>query len=225
LTYIPLFFDPKGFRVLVFGGGEVGSRRARMFAEAGAHVSIIALEFSERAKELSQKGMAELVRLDVLREHDRVEALIDKADIVVIATGNPRVDNEVYEMASRKGKLINNATDSSKGNVIVPFMGEVGGFHIAVTTLGKSSIAAKHALRRLIKTLENDKQLQALLHSLSRIKEELKSTINDPRKRMDIYKAIENDEKFWSMINQGDPDKAYKRARQLLNTYKRVEGQ
>lgn len=221
MPHIPLFVDPKGLNVVVFGGGKVGARRARMFAEAGARVYIAALDFSKEAEELSRRGLATLVRLNLLEQEGREEArkLIERSDMVVVATSSPEANKTVYMIASSMGKLINNAADSSKGNVVVPFAGRAGGFYVAVTTLGESSIAAKHALRKALETLGGDESLQALLSSLSRIKRELKLAIKDPKKRMALYRAIEADKDFWEAVNRGDGDEAYKRAKRIVEEH------
>ncbi len=222
MAFIPLFVNPKGLNVVVFGGGGIGAKRARMFAEAGARVCIVALEFSREAEDLSRRGLATLVRLDVLSSRGREEALrlIEGADIIVIATSSPQANDAVYKMALERKKLINNAADASKGNIIVPFTGEAEGFHVAVTTLGKSSIAAKHALRKLLETIRADKSLQALLDSLSRIKQELKLTVKDPGERMTLYRAIEADKGFWEAVDKGDGGEAYRRAKKIIEQRK-----
>jgi len=43
---IPLWVEASRLRVVIFGGGSVGTRRARLFASAGAKVRVVAKEVS-----------------------------------------------------------------------------------------------------------------------------------------------------------------------------------
>jgi len=61
---IPLFIEFEGKRVLVIGGGGVGTLRAKKFLEAGASVKVLSLDFSDELKELSREGRVELVKGD-----------------------------------------------------------------------------------------------------------------------------------------------------------------
>ena len=45
--YYPIFIDLSNFRVLVIGGGKVGTKRALAFKKYGANVCVISLDFSQ----------------------------------------------------------------------------------------------------------------------------------------------------------------------------------
>ncbi|MCE4607423.1 MAG: NAD-dependent epimerase/dehydratase family protein, partial [Caldisphaeraceae archaeon] len=108
MVYIPLFIDVSSLKVLVVGGGMVGSRRARSFLSAGAMVTVVAKELSE---ELLKDKAINAIEADI-EEGGEIEKLIEQNDLIVIATDNKKINDKVYEMAKLKGKLINNATDA-----------------------------------------------------------------------------------------------------------------
>ncbi|ESQ23286.1 MAG: FAD binding domain [uncultured Acidilobus sp. MG] len=62
MTYLPLFIDLSGKRVVVFGGGSVGTRRALEFARAGAKVTVVADRFSQELEVAARGGALELIR-------------------------------------------------------------------------------------------------------------------------------------------------------------------
>ena len=84
--------DLRGRRVVVVGGGGVGTRRARGLATDGAHVAIVDPAPSEAARALAAAppgGLVELVERPV------EESDVDDAWLVVAATANPVVDDAV----------------------------------------------------------------------------------------------------------------------------------
>lgn len=200
--YKPLYVDLRGFNVVIFGGGSVGTRRARYFLEAGARVKVVAREFKNELYALSPP--IELLRKTLISD-ESIEELVGEADIVVIATDNNELNNRIFNIASRMKKLINNATDHTKGNVIIPFTGEAldGRLKFAVTSLGSSGIAARVA-RDLIKNiLDHNNEISVLYDSLAVIKKALKKCLPDAKRRVKLYFTIESDTSYQNAVRQG----------------------
>jgi len=216
MVYIPLFIDVSSLKVLVVGGGMVGSRRARSFLSAGAMVTVVAKEFSE---ELLKNKAINAIEADI-EEGGEIEKLIEQNDLIVIATNNKKINDKVYEMAKSKGKLINNATDASKGNVVFPFRLKVlGNIEVAVTSFGASGIAARRVAGRIKDTIDKDKELEALYESMKEFKKYLKENISDAKLRYKLYFIVENDKEYESYIRMGDKDSALRRAIQIAKKF------
>ncbi len=214
--YIPLYVNPSGLKVLVIGGGSVGARRALMFRDAGAKVVVVASEFSEVL--LGASGV-ELRKLTLPEELDILEKLIDESNIVVIALSDVGLAERIASMALAKGKLVNNAVDHRKGNVIVPFSSNIAGLGIAVTSFGATGLAARLALEKIVKLLREDPEVNAAYRAMSRLKNIIRSTVEDPKIRMRIYNAIHDDEEFRSHIRRGEWRLAYLRGLKIIESF------
>ncbi len=214
---IPLWIEVEGLRVLVVGGGGVGTRRALKFYRAGAHVKVVSLWFSDQLKSEAEKsgGRLELVEADA-RQRSVLEPLVAWADIVVIATDNPEVNKLVWEVAKSMRKLVNDATDAERTQIVVPYEGEVLGLRFAVTSEGKSGVAARWARDRIIECLKGDHALATLFAAMSRAKVALKRVIPVAKERIPVYFKIEGDEVFRSAIEAGDLEKAVRRAAEII---------
>lgn len=59
---IPLLIDFTDRKVLIFGGGSVGGRKAKLFSEADANVHVFGKSFTKDLEEMSESGSIELHR-------------------------------------------------------------------------------------------------------------------------------------------------------------------
>ena len=212
MTFVPLFVDVEGMRVVVFGGGSVGTRRALMFASAGASVVVVADSFTQELEVSARAGKVELVRRR-LSPGDPIDDLLRRANLVVVATSDPELNHYVASQALARGLLVNNATEAGEGNVVVPFSAEpIEGLHLAVTTLGLSGVAARWARDRASRCLAEDRELATLLRVMSKFKAALKASIKDPKVRVPLYFKVESDPVFRDLVARGDEEGALRRA-------------
>ena len=216
MSFKPLFVNLKGFRVVVFGGGGVGARRAMYFLESGAQVTVVSREFSKSLLELKER--VKLVKAELKDNTRLIDEIVKQHDLVVVATSDPEVNRVISEIARARRRLVNNATDALQGNVIVPFSGEVfdGKLKFSVTSLGVSGIAARRARDRVLEVLRGDLELKAILSSMARLKRGMKKCIDSAKQRVPLYFEIERDEEYLDAIRSGNADKAYRRGLEIL---------
>ncbi len=211
--FTPLFVNIDGWKIAVFGGGNVGLRRTKFFLKYGAEkVFVIAKEFKEELIDLGKNNPnVELIKANIPDDMDKVEKIIEFSDMIVIASSDRKANEVIREVARTKGKLINDATEALKGNVIVPFISSIfeGGIIIAVSSLGRSGIAARRSLEKAVNALEADKELKALYKAMKEIKAFVKENVKDPKKRVSLYFRIERDPCFRKEIEKGNWLKAY----------------
>ncbi|MCC6020063.1 MAG: bifunctional precorrin-2 dehydrogenase/sirohydrochlorin ferrochelatase [Thermoproteaceae archaeon] len=207
---IPLWVEASRLRVLVLGGGSVGTRRAKYFHEAGARVRVIAREVT---KELEALGV-EIKRAD-LREHDPSED-IRWADVVVIAVDDSALALKLFRQAEAAGKLVNDATDASRTHVIVPYERVVAGLRIAVTSEGAAGAPARLSLD-VIENCIRKSWVPLFYEIYKELKREAKSRLNDAKVRMQFYRELCEDEEFTRLIKSGNRDAALARGLELLN--------
>lgn len=209
---IPLWVEASRLKVVVFGGGSVGTRRAKFFSSAGARVRVLAKEVSE---ELESSGI-EIKRVD-LNLYNPVED-IKWADLVVIAVNDERLAEKLFEIASSMGKLVNDATDASRTHVVVPYFKEVEGLKIATTSEGAAGAPARMALD-VIETCIRNSWIPIFFKVYSIIKKEAKISINDIKNRLKFYQELVDDDEFMELVKSGDAEGALRRAREILTRF------
>ncbi|MEB3844781.1 MAG: hypothetical protein LRS48_03765 [Desulfurococcales archaeon] len=217
--YVPLYVNPSNLKVLVVGGGSVGTHRALLFAEAGAKVRVAALSFTPELEMAAQKHGIELVRVDISSSegYEKVMSLVEDSDIIVLAAWIPSIIDKIAEYALKAGKLVNNAVDASRGNVVVPFHAQTSyGLKIAATSLGETGVAARIILSWMLERAES-LEAKTLYEALSLYKRLLKACFDSPKERMPLYFLPENDETFWSHVRRGDVRAAVRRAAELCS--------
>ncbi len=215
---IPLYIEFEDKKVLVIGGGGVGTVRAKKFLEAGAKVRVLSLEFSEELRKLAKEGKVELIEGDAFDE-ELLENLISDSDLVVVAIPSLKVNDIVWKIAKRHKTLVNLANDAERTEVVVPFEDEFEGIRFAVTTEGKSGIVArkvKEAFRRL---LEEDEETIYFLKAMEHLKRFMKSHNVPVQLRMKLYFVISADKEFRRLVKEGKVDEAQNLAEKLVEEY------
>ena len=104
---VPLFLDLKGKLVVIFGGGKVGERKARLFSEYGP-VRVVSREFTY-ALLCSEKRKLELVDADLTLGFEKY---LEGAFIAIPATNDSELNRAIEEEASRRGILVNRVEGS-----------------------------------------------------------------------------------------------------------------
>ncbi len=215
---IPLYIEFKDKRVLVIGGGGVGTSRARKFIKAGARVAVLSLDFSDELKELERGGKVRLIKGDA-KDREMLERLIGESDLVVVAIPDIGINDVICEIAKRHKTLVNLANDAEKTEVVVPFEGEVEGIRFAVTTEGKSGIVARKVKDTFKKLLEEDEEIISFFKAMEHLKKFMKSSNIPVQMRMKLYFVISSDEEFRRLVKEGRTDEAMKLAERLVEEY------
>jgi precorrin-2 dehydrogenase/sirohydrochlorin ferrochelatase len=196
---IPLFVDCSGKRIVIFGGGEVASRKAAYFS-GEADVLVVSRSFSHKMSILP----VERRMLDAGRVSDDVlNGIIDGAFLVVGALSDPGQNNRIKNLCLAREILFNNA-DGEAGNVIIPSV--IGGenYLLAISTKGNSP-AVSRFLREHLET-----QLPALddMIALQRdLREQLKHSEPSQARRNAILREVLHDRVLWNTLKT-DPVQA-----------------
>ena len=214
---LPLYVEASKLRVLVVGGGNVGTRRALMFHDAGAKVKVVSLVFSDKLRKAAEKSdRLELLRINAF-DQEEMKRLTNWANVVVIATDNPELNKMVSRIARQNDCLVNNATDASDADIVVPFEVTVDGIRVAVTTEGKAGVVARIASERIKNLLEKDVELLTMMKAMSKAKEYMKEKIGKAKDRLPLYFEIEKDKVFREHAKRGDVEGAWRRAKELVD--------
>lgn len=201
-----LFFEMKDRHVLIIGTGSVGIRRSKRFLDAGAKVSIITHDIDEDVKrDLEDRGAA-------FFDDEHRDSLLDECDLVVIATDNLELNEELAHKA--KGKLINCASDISLSNVIVPSTFKLGNVTVSLYTDSKSPLMAKELRKKIQSVITPEDVLNIELQE--RVRQLLKDNIDSQKKRKEYMIKIKDDSTVQDFIHKGDLESAVKFVKENL---------
>lgn len=195
---IPLFHDFTGERVVVFGAGGVGARKARRFAREAA-VVVIAPEFPA-----DDYGDAALVR--AAPGPGEIEGWLDRTDpaLAVAATDDGAVNEAVERAARERGALVNRTDRSGgreAGSVVVPAVVRDGDVSVAVSTGGRSPALSAELRRRIGSEIDGADELASIT---AEVREELKAAGVDPSVRRQAIREAVRSSRVWKDLGRGD---------------------
>jgi len=206
---IPLLHDFRGERVLVFGGGRVGYRKARRFARE-ADVVVVATGFVNELESLPEEdetdernGRVSLVKASVdptdATDATDVETWLDDAApaLVVAATDDPNLNEAIEREARQRGTLVNRADESSgrdAGSVVVPATARDGDVVVAVGTGGRSPAVSRELRRRIEPVVARAETVTAVTADL---RDDLKRREISATKRRNAVRAVVESDAVW----------------------------
>jgi len=112
---LPLILDLSGKKVVIFGGGPVGARKAAFF-QGECRVVVASRSFEREIGDLDVERVS--VDLDTASDAD-LGALMGGAFLVVAAVGDPAMNDRIGRIARVSGLLCNSAS-GGPGDVIIP---------------------------------------------------------------------------------------------------------
>ena len=193
-----LYLDMKDKNVLIIGTGSVGIRRARRFLDAEANVNIVTKYIDEEIKEeFISKGAN-------FYDNGQLETLIDKSDLVVIATNDLDLNEKIAEKS--KDKLINCSSNPSISDVIFPSTFDIGGVTISVYTGSKSPLMAK-TLRKKIQNIITDEDIY-YIQLQEYIRELLKIHVKSQQTRKEYMIKFNEDDNIRRYVQDGNIEEA-----------------
>ncbi len=196
-------------RVLVFGGGAVGARKARRFARE-ATVVVVSPTFAD-----DSFGDAQLVRGDPDAETAR--ALIARSDpaLVVAATDDGALNEAITAAARDAGALCNRADRAGpreRGSVVVPATVRDDPVVVSVSTGGTSPALSRH-LRERVEDVVDDAGAMARL--TGRLRRRLRDTDISAGDRRDAVRAVVANDGVWTALE--DDTAARERAASVVS--------
>jgi precorrin-2 dehydrogenase/sirohydrochlorin ferrochelatase len=193
---IPLFVDCSGKRIVIFGGGEVASRKAAYFS-GEADVLVVSRSFSHKMSILP----VERQMLDAGRVSDEVlNGIIDRAFLVIGALSDPVQNNRIKNLCIVREILFNNA-DGEAGNVIIPSVTGGENFTLAISTKGNSPAVSRFIREHLETHFPALDDMVALQRDL---RAQLKHTEPSQSRRNAILWEVLNDRELWKTL-KNDP--------------------
>ncbi len=158
----PIVVRLAGRPVLVVGGGRVALRKVQGLLAVGAAVTVIAPDTVDELQRLPGISIRQ-------RAYERDDVVGNV--LVVAATGDPDVQQHVFDDAERHGILVNAADDPDRCSFLLPAVERRGPVIVAVSTQGRSPALAGHLRDHLARALPDD--LEALVDAARRRRDEI----------------------------------------------------
>ena len=146
MDFLPVSLRLRGARVLLVGGGQIATRKARLLIKAGAQLTVFAPEIGgELAQLLDSTG-------GTWRQSAYDEAALQGVVLVVAATPLREVNEQVYRDATSRHLPVNVVDAPDLCTFIFPSIVERGPLTVAVSSGGNSPVLVR-LLRRKIEQM------------------------------------------------------------------------
>jgi len=188
-TY-PIMLNLSGRRVVVIGGGEVGLRKARALADAGAEVLLVA----EKLDRSAPPGV------EARRERYRADQLIGAA-LVLACTDDRATNARIAADARAVGALVNTADQPEDCDFFLPAVATDGEVILAVGTGGAAPGLAGMLRDRLTGAIPA--RIGEFASALGALRRELRAAVPEQARRMAILKELSGEQGYELFLRGG----------------------
>lgn len=142
MDYLPIFCQLQHKACLLVGGGEIAERKARLLLDAGAALTVNAVDFTPHFHLWAEEG-----RL-TLAEGEFSPALLAEKWLVIAATDRLEVNALVYQCANQQRVFCNVVDDPKRASFIMPSIIDRSPIMVVVSSGGKAPVLARRCCAR-----------------------------------------------------------------------------
>lgn len=178
----PINIKLEDLEITIIGGGDVAYRKCKNFLDFGKKVKVVSKEFIDKFHKLD--GDVDLIE-DIYKEE-----YIKSSFIVVAATNDRKINEEIGIYCRNCGKLINVVDNIELCNYTVPSVIRRGDLLLSISTGGKSpSLSSK-----IKKELEEkyDDSYEEYITLLGKCRSNIIKDYDDPKERKRILNQLVN---------------------------------
>jgi precorrin-2 dehydrogenase len=191
---------------LVVGAGRVAVGKVRNLREAGARVTVVAPEVDPALAQMAGDGF-------VIERRPYRRGEVAGYRFVVAATGDPDVNQAVYDDGEAAGIWVNAADDPERCSAILPATVRQGQLTVTISTGGHSPAVASWLRERL--AAELGPEYDQLIGLLGEARREVQAQ-GFATERLDWRRAL--DSGILDLIRAGRPEDAKERLRACLSS-------
>lgn len=179
----PIFLKMNKIQTLIVGGGNVGLEKLTFLLKSSpnSNVVMVAPFFKDEVKILAKEFNVTLI----LKIYN--EAFLCDKDLVIAATDNLEVNQQIYKDAKRRNVLINVADTPELCDFYLGGIVTKGNVKVAISTNGKSPTTAKRLREFFEEVLPDD--VNILVENLNTYRKTLKGSFE--QKVMALNKITE----------------------------------
>ncbi|MEJ8842996.1 TSUP family transporter [Lacibacter sp. H375] len=181
----PVFLKLEELRILLVGAGNVGLEKLHSLLANSpeASITIVAPIVKDEVRKLVFKHPASVI---VQREFEASD--LEQKDIVILATDNRKLHEEVRILAKEKGMLVNVADTPDLCDFYLGSIVQKGNLKVAISTNGKSPTVAKR-----IKEVLNDAlpgELDEVIENLHHVRNKLNGNFEYKVKKLNSITKV-----------------------------------
>ena len=154
--WFPLFINLENKKVLVIGGGKVAAKKIEKILEYGADITVVTENVMEE-KLLKLENVKIENNQKIENDKAKIEKLVKGYFLVIAATDNEELNENIANICESNGMLINNASSKIKMNAMFGGIVKNNEFQIAISTSGKNckrSRAMKSEIQKVLDKIE-----------------------------------------------------------------------
>ncbi|MDO3388776.1 siroheme synthase CysG [Gilvimarinus sp. SDUM040013] len=185
MDYFPFFMRLRGQRVLLVGGGDIATRKARLLAKAGAKLHVVSLAIESELEALVARTEGSL------RLGEFVDTDLDGVVLAVAATDDAGVNQRISEQAQARHLPVNVVDSPELCTVITPAIVDRSPLVIAISSGGEAPVLARRVRSKLEQMLPASYGRLAGL--ASRFRQAVKDKFGDGDQRR----------RFWEKVLEG----------------------
>ena len=183
MKYFPIFVETKNAHILVAGGGETALQKLRLLSKTEATITLVAPEFDEEILSfIKDFPNVNLIKRDFEKKD------IEGKRLVYAAHDDEVLDTLVADAARAADVLVNVVDTPDQCDFLTPSLVERAPITVAIGTEGTAPMIARDIKALLDKNLPAN--LGDLARHATRIRETLKSRIEDGRARLRVWERL-----------------------------------
>jgi precorrin-2 dehydrogenase/sirohydrochlorin ferrochelatase len=181
-TLFPIFVKLDQIQTLLIGGGKVALEKLQALVQQNAAIQlkIVAKEVSNDVRMLSVEypGIT-------IEERAFIPTDIDGRHLVIAATNNPELNEEIRQWTKKENVLLNAADKPDLCDFYLGSIVSKGNLKVAISTNGKSPTIAKR-LKELLNELLPE-EIDETLELMSRLRNRLKGDFDEKVKALNAH--------------------------------------
>lgn len=147
MAFFPVFMDVNNKKCVIVGGGSVAFRKMKTLSAYEMQIDIIAEMFGKDFQPyLDGKKYEENMHLFQKRFETKD---MKGAFMVIAATNDRKLNQEIASICQSENILVNVATDGAEGNFLFPAVVKSGEISIGINTGGKSPLLSGRIRQRI----------------------------------------------------------------------------
>ena len=183
-TLFPIFIKLDQIRTLVVGGGNVGLEKLEALLKNSpeANITLVAPYIKDEVFELAKSHQ----RLNIIQRNFEV-ADLDNKNLVILATDNRDLHEEIKKETEKRGILTNVADTPDLCDFYLGSVVRKDDLKIAISTNGKSPTLAKRMRQYLEESLPDN--MQEVLDNLQLFRNQIKGDFQDKVQKLNELTA------------------------------------
>jgi precorrin-2 dehydrogenase / sirohydrochlorin ferrochelatase len=203
MNLFPIYLKLAKRRCLLVGAGRVGEEKIDGLLRAEADVTVVAPEATPHIQSLAREGKLRWAKRK-FRPAD-----LRGVFVIVAATSSPKLHEQIYKLAQRRGILCNVVDDPPHCDFYYASVVRRGSLQFAISTSGHSPALAQRLRRKLEEQFGPEYELW--IEELGAAREKLFAKNMDPEKRKQLLHSLASQDAFEKFMER---QKAAKKKRE-----------